>query len=149
MTMPGAPCIYYGDEIGMIGEQDPGSRAAFPWADPEGWNHELLAFTRAAIALRRAHAALRDGAFRVVVAEGEAVAYLRSAGDDAFVVVVNAGTVDVCPELDLPELGGRVLVPVALPGWTGAKAGAIPITDGRARVEVAAREGVVLRAELP
>ena len=33
MTMPGAPCIYYGDEIGMTGATDPFSRAAFPWAD--------------------------------------------------------------------------------------------------------------------
>jgi neopullulanase len=149
MTMPGAPCIYYGGEIGMIGEQDPGSRAAFPWAHPDGWDHDLLAYMREVIALRRGNAALRDGAVRFVDAAGEAVAYLRSAGDDAFVVVVNAGTGEACLKLGLPELEGRVLVPLRLAGWTDARADAIPVADGRAEVVVHAREGVVLRAELP
>jgi cyclomaltodextrinase len=42
MTMPGAPCIYYGDEIGMSAAQDPFCRAAFPWQDQGQWDHELL-----------------------------------------------------------------------------------------------------------
>jgi cyclomaltodextrinase len=33
MTYPGAPCIYYGDEIGMEGRHDPACRGAFPWDD--------------------------------------------------------------------------------------------------------------------
>ncbi len=33
-THPGAPCVYYGDEIGMTGGKDPASRGAFPWDDP-------------------------------------------------------------------------------------------------------------------
>ena len=36
MTFPGAPCIYYGDEIGMAGGHDPDCRRAFPWAKPAG-----------------------------------------------------------------------------------------------------------------
>ena len=39
MTMPGAPCLYYGTEIGMDGGPDPDCRRAFPW-DPQSWNHE-------------------------------------------------------------------------------------------------------------
>ena len=35
MTMPGAPCIYYGDEIGMSGGHDPDCRGAFPWQDED------------------------------------------------------------------------------------------------------------------
>ena len=33
LTHPGAPCVYYGDEIGMTGGREPASRGAFPWDD--------------------------------------------------------------------------------------------------------------------
>ena len=64
MTMPGAPCIYYGDEIGMTGANDPFSRGAFPWHDTTQWNQDLLDFFRRAIALRNQHAVLRTGCLR-------------------------------------------------------------------------------------
>ena len=31
MTMPGAPCIYYGDEAGVTGGKDPDNRRTYPW----------------------------------------------------------------------------------------------------------------------
>jgi len=40
MTYPGAPCIYYGDEIGLTGGKDPDCRKAFPW-DESKWDHDL------------------------------------------------------------------------------------------------------------
>ena len=40
MTYPGAPCIYYGDEIGLMGGRDPDCRAPFPW-DEADWDHDL------------------------------------------------------------------------------------------------------------
>ncbi len=52
MTMPGAPCIYYGDEIGLAGEMDPDCRAAFPW-DESRWDRELLANLAALARARR------------------------------------------------------------------------------------------------
>ena len=39
MTLPGAPCLYYGDEIGLAGGNDPDCRRAFPW-DETRWDHE-------------------------------------------------------------------------------------------------------------
>jgi neopullulanase len=77
MTIPGAPSIYYGDEIGMTGEMDPGCRGSFPWGDRGSWDEELLAFTRGAIAVRRANAVLRRGSYRTVGAWGAAMAFLR------------------------------------------------------------------------
>ena len=70
MTFPGAPSVYYGDEIGMEGGPDPDCRRAFPW-DEGRWDRDLLNVFRRAIGLRRAHPALRRGR------------YLRLHADDA------------------------------------------------------------------
>jgi cyclomaltodextrinase len=56
MMLPGAPCIYYGDEIGMTGAFDPDCRRTFPWDRPEAWDRDLLAYVSAAVALRHAGA---------------------------------------------------------------------------------------------
>ena len=36
LTMPGVPCVYYGDEMGMTGGKDPENRGYFPWDEPRG-----------------------------------------------------------------------------------------------------------------
>jgi neopullulanase len=89
-TFPGAPCIYYGDEIGMTGVHDPGSRAGFPWGHEEGWNTELLEAFRSLAALRRQHTALRYGSYRVVAAEGGVHAFVREHEGISLLVAVNA-----------------------------------------------------------
>ncbi|MDE0140164.1 MAG: glycoside hydrolase family 13 protein [Caldilineaceae bacterium] len=78
MTLPGAPCIYYGEEIGMNGGPDPGCRGAFPWDERQRWNGELLETYRQAIALRHSQPALRTGAYRTLVAAGEIFGFSRS-----------------------------------------------------------------------
>ena len=89
MTLPGAPCVYYGDEIGLTGGIDPECRGAFPW-DEGRWEPGLRAAIRALLRLRTAEPALRDSPLRVIGAEAGAVAYLRGAGASRFVIVVNA-----------------------------------------------------------
>ena len=61
MTMPGAPCIYYGSEVGVTGGPDPDCRRAFPWHDESSWDRELLDYFKAAIRLRNEHEVLRTG----------------------------------------------------------------------------------------
>lgn len=91
-TYIGAPCIYYGDEIGMSGENDPDNRRCMVW-EPEAQNRELFAFYRDMIALRRSHGALRGGGIRFLHAPagGRTLAYERYAGDERIVVAFNAG----------------------------------------------------------
>ena len=92
MTMPGAPCVYYGDEIGMTGGPDPDCRRAFPWEDRAGWDEGLLDVYKRAIAMRREHAVLRRGSFRRMAARDDLYAFHRSLGGCEAVVALNAGS---------------------------------------------------------
>jgi glycosidase len=88
LTYPGAPSIYYGDEIGLSGGMDPGCRAAFPW-DASAWDHELRGYFRELVHLRRAHPALRTGKFRILSAQDDCLVYLRSLENENLVVALN------------------------------------------------------------
>ena len=145
MTVPGAPCIYYGDEIGLPGGFDPDCRRAFPWDRPQAWDRELLAYVSAAARLRHESPVLRRGAFRILAAEGSSIAYLRRSDDAAVVVALNNGDEPVTIELALAELEGRLLEPVPLPGDASSLPGAA-VRDGRVTIVIPARAGRVLRA---
>jgi cyclomaltodextrinase / maltogenic alpha-amylase / neopullulanase len=115
MTLPGAPCIYYGDEIGMEGRHDPDCRRAFPW-DGSPWNRELREFTRTVVRLRHELRAVRHGEFSLLAASDEAVAYSMS-GDRAVVVALNRG--EEPAELTFADFeSGYRLEAVGLPGWS-------------------------------
>jgi neopullulanase len=52
MTIAGAPCIYYGDEVGVDGGHDPECRKGFPW-DESKWDHDLQTYVKEAVAMRK------------------------------------------------------------------------------------------------
>ena len=87
---PGAPAIYYGDEIGMEGEKDPDNRRAFPW-DEKDWNTDLRSYIRSLIVLRKNHPALRRGDLQRVYFSDElsVYAFSRSLGEEKVLVAVN------------------------------------------------------------
>jgi glycosidase len=68
LTYEGAPMIYYGDEVGMEGFNDPDCRRGMIW-DPNEQNEDLLAWYRRLIALRREHPVLRLGHCKTVWAD--------------------------------------------------------------------------------
>ncbi len=104
MTLPGVPCIYYGDEIGLRAAQDPFCRAAFPWQDPGQWDHDLLAFYRRAIALRHQTPALRTGTFQRLHASAGIYAFARVLAQQCAVVIVNTQTRAVTLDVELSGL---------------------------------------------
>ncbi|MBN1487940.1 MAG: maltodextrin glucosidase, partial [Anaerolineae bacterium] len=75
-TYPGIPCLYYGDEIGMVDQPDVGPRGCMIW-DESKWDHEILAFYRKLIALRRHSPVLQRGGFQVLAIEKDCLAYQR------------------------------------------------------------------------
>jgi len=145
MTVGGAPCIYYGDEIGLAGAHDPYSRGSFP-VDQAAWDHEQLAYVCGLTALRHANPALRRGEFAIAGAAGMTAAYLRSDADDAFVVCLNAGEEDATLDLALPGLDGRTLAPEIPGGWAWAAGDPVAVSGGRASVPIPARGARLLRA---
>ncbi|NJN32392.1 MAG: glycoside hydrolase family 13 protein, partial [Synechococcales cyanobacterium RM1_1_8] len=75
MTFPGAPSIFYGDEVGLAGGLDPDCRRGFP--APEQWDQAYLSLHKQLIALRRRHPALCLGRYQPLAAEGLAYAFAR------------------------------------------------------------------------
>ena len=112
MTMPGAPCIYYGDEVGLSAAGDPHCREAFP-RDEDDWDTELLSYYQDATTLRDRHEVLRTGRVEWLEATGRTVAFRRELGNEEAVVVFNAS--DSTTTVDLPT---DVLHATALrPAW--------------------------------
>ena len=107
MTYPGAPSLYYGDEVGMTGGKDPECRGTMIW-DPVGQNGEMLRFTREAIALRRRLGVLRTGSFAPLVRDDRArvYGYLREDASEAAVVLLNRGEGEVRGALSLSAVPG-------------------------------------------
>jgi cyclomaltodextrinase len=138
MTLPGAPCIYYGDEVGVEGSHDPDCRRSFPW-DEARWDRGLLSFVQSAAALRHSYPALRRGAYKTLAAEGDAVAYAMSDAEGGAIVVLNAG--ENAARL---ELAGSFesLSPAELPGWTPPRT---ERGDSGVSVEIEPRTGGVIR----
>jgi cyclomaltodextrinase / maltogenic alpha-amylase / neopullulanase len=66
--LPGLPVVYYGDEIGLPGDDDPDNRRCMPW-DPARWDHALLSWHRELAVLRRQLPALQRGMLSVAIAD--------------------------------------------------------------------------------
>ena len=136
MTYPGAPSVYYGDEIGLAGAHDPLNRAAFPWHDTASWDTGLLHEFQRLIALRKSSPALRRGTFKIVHAADDVVAYTRGLGEEMWLIVLNASTSTRRPDV---EVSGRVFNEA----WTHYS---LLVQNGSIRgVELAPRSGRIFK----
>ena len=102
---PGSPTVYYGDEAGMEGFEDPFNRRPYPWGREDG---ELLGWFKQLGALRKDHPALRRGTIRYVAADGSLLAFARADDGEEVLCVCNAGDAPVT--LPLP---GKTASPLA------------------------------------
>ncbi|MCQ2386482.1 MAG: alpha-amylase family glycosyl hydrolase, partial [Clostridia bacterium] len=83
-TLPGIPCVYYGDEAGLEGYSDPFNRMPFPWNNME---KELLSFYRFVGTLRQENKIYEKGECRVLNLTPDAFVFLRTDGSTAFATV--------------------------------------------------------------
>ncbi len=152
MTLRGAPQIYYGDEIGMAGAGDPDCRRDFPggfpgdardaFSDKGRTPDERATFDnlRRAIALRRAHPALRGATTKVLVADGPRLAYVREGDGERALVAVNASDVPIDLDLDTSNAfaDGHTLTDAVDPSRR------VTVRAGRAALRIAPRSAAVL-----
>lgn len=142
MTMPGAPNVYYGDEVGLSAGNDPYCREAFPWHQPENMDTELHLFYKAAIALRHAYPALRTGDFSFVQAQGRTVAYRRKQAGQEVVVVFNAGKDPAV----VPISANRLAHYTYQVAWPQGSGGSLAVGRDGLKVELAGQSATVLVA---
>ncbi|HSV85775.1 MAG TPA: glycoside hydrolase family 13 protein [Levilinea sp.] len=104
---PGAPCIYYGDEIGLNGHKDPDCRRSFPW-DTRHWNQDLYQHIRQLSLLRQEHAVMRHGDLNRVMVDEKQNCYVFVRFTDASQIIV---------ALNVSALTRTLSLPVAEMGW--------------------------------
>ena len=84
-TLPGVPCIYYGDEAGTEGYRDPFNRTCYPWGQEE---NDLIEWYRMLGKLRAECSCLKEGQFIPVYVDG-CMAYEREDGTDSLLCAFN------------------------------------------------------------
>lgn len=128
---PGSPTLYYGDEAGMQGFEDPLNRGTYPWGrEDEG----LLAFFRQLGQLRSARPSLRRGGIRYLYAQGGGLVIERRCGGERTVTALNAGGQALTLTLDWDG-------PLCRDGVTGQQ---FLVQDGCLRLTLPPLDGMVL-----
>jgi cyclomaltodextrinase / maltogenic alpha-amylase / neopullulanase len=121
-TLPGAPCVYYGDELGLEGGHDPHCRQGMPWRQREAWDQGMLDWVRDLARLRHRHVALRTGTTEVVYAYHGVLMLRRRQGEEDLLVVVNADG-DFTSHVALHGLADGPRTPLVGPGEASADGG--------------------------
>lgn len=88
MTFVGSPSIYYGDEVGMTGGNDPDCRRCMVW-DEEKQDKELLGYYQRLTALRKREGCIRTGKYAVNLCEGRMYGFVRYDQKEEIYVLIN------------------------------------------------------------
>lgn len=89
-TYIGAPMIYYGDETGMTGENDPDCRKSMVW-DKNIWDKDILFLYKKLIKIRKKFKSLREGLFETIVKFNHVYAFRRAVNGESVLVILNSG----------------------------------------------------------
>ena len=128
---PGSPTLFYGDEAGMQGFEDPLNRGTYPWGREDTG---LLDFFRALGRLRKERRSLQSGSLTYIYAQGGGLVITREHEGETTMVALNAG--DEALTLTLPWPRGT-----AEDGLTGQRFLAV---NGQLRLSLPPLDGVVL-----
>jgi glycosidase len=87
-TLPGTPCVYYGDEAGLEGYEDPLNRRCYPWGNEDT---ELLSWYRELLHVRRGSEAFRGGIYQTLRSENGLFVFQRKSVNARVIAAVNLG----------------------------------------------------------
>ena len=85
-TVPGVPCIYYGDEVGMEGYRDPFNRMPFPWGKED---NDLLEHYKKIGKIRIDEKLYKDGYFDIVECNEDIMSFARYNDKEFVLTIVN------------------------------------------------------------
>ena len=130
MTLPGVPCVYYGDEAGLEGYADPYCRATYPW---DHVDENCRTIYRNAIAIRKAASPLHNGNFEPFAVGDDVLGFWRvgmNEGDDTVCcILVNRSLseshtvrVPVCGEAVDDVVSGREVPVIPADVWADNRA---------------------------
>ena len=82
-ALPGIPCLYYGDEVGLEGARDPFCRHTYPWGNEDP---QIMRITQRALEMRHTRPVLRRGGLSIVALDRDTIRIRRTvhAGHDVF-----------------------------------------------------------------
>lgn len=139
MTYPGAPTIYYGDEIGMVGADDPDDRRGMTWGQG---NKEIVEWYATMAKIRSEYTALRTGDINMVSVNDNVLAYTRSDKDASLLVMSNNSDKEIKANIDFKGNGLADGTYKNLVNGTEYE-----VKDGAAEVAIPAYRGTVLVAK--
>jgi len=102
MTTPGIPCIYYGDEVGMPGGNDPDNRRMMIFDGLDSLQQQTFDNASALAKLRSSNMALTYGDMRMILADDLIMAYTRSYLDHTAIMIFYKGDKNIVVNVPLP-----------------------------------------------
>jgi len=88
-TFPGLASIYYGDEVGLNGGNDPNNREPFPWHNEDSWNNELHKYTSTLMNLKSSNKIFKYGNFELVDHDYDLVIFRRTLKSESLICIYN------------------------------------------------------------
>ena len=95
-TLPGVPCIYYGDETGLEGYKDPFNRKCYPWNNQ---NIKLIKWYKHLGIIRETYSCLKEGDFKLIKSEQNLIMYTRSDDCTSILCAFNSSKSDIITEV--------------------------------------------------
>jgi glycosidase len=133
--LPGTPAVYYGDEVGLIGDKDPDCRSTFPWEE-NLWNIELRNTIKSLIRMRKNNPAFQQGSthFFDTSTAPDLVIFSRKYETQEIIIVVNPAPGTSHFSLDVPAQTYRD--PLTLTEYSSS--------TGKMELEISPGSGIIL-----